>query len=536
MRIPPGVNEADFRAALNEFGNVVGNEWVLTSDEDVATYRDTYSPWKGEEQELVASAAVAPDTAEQVQEVMKIAHRYGIPMYPVSTGKNLGYGGAAPVHSGSVVLDLKRMNRILEFDETAGTVLVEPGVSYFDLFQYIMERNLPFWVDTPDPGWGSLIGNAIDGGMGGTYGMLRHHFEAHCGMEVVLADGEVLRTAMGAMPGAKTWQQFRWGYGPYLDGLFKQSNYGVVTKMGFWLGPKPEAFRRGTVFVPRFADLGPLIEVRNYLEDTMATNGMPEIGSPLLGGGDFSDPTSAAMYIRTDANIPELEREAASKGGFWSCRFAYYGNAGVIQAQWEHTKAMVKARIPDARFEDNEVFDLPATPEQMAQFKTHPTILGIPNLLAFQIGGRSAIYPNPTSGHMWFSPVIPRTGDAIIEANRVLVDAVADFNVPLLWFSPPVTIWPRGQMLVIGVPISADPEENQRMRKAFRNLIAVAAEHGWGEYRTPPIYQDFVQSTYSFNDHIQLRVSEALKDALDPKGILSAGRYGIWPKHLRDKS
>lgn len=213
MKIPTGISETDFRSALTAFAQIVGKEFVFTEDGDVDLYKDAYSPWKGEPGELVASAAVAPDNAEQVQEVMKVANKYGIPIYPVSTGKNLGYGGSAPVYSGSVVLDLKRMNRILDFDERTGTVLVEPGVSYFDLFHYIQERNLPFWVDTPDPGWGSLIGNALDGGMGGTYGMLRHHFESHCGMEVVLASGEVLRTGMGAMPQANTWQQFRWGYG-----------------------------------------------------------------------------------------------------------------------------------------------------------------------------------------------------------------------------------------------------------------------------------------------------------------------------------
>ncbi len=39
--------------------------------------------------------------------------------------------------------------------------------------------------------------------------------------------------------------------------------------------------------------------------------------------------------------------------------------------------------------------------------------------------------------------------------------------------------------------------------------------------------------TYSFNDHVLRRFNETIKDAVDPNGILSAGRYGIWPKHLR---
>jgi 4-cresol dehydrogenase (hydroxylating) len=44
---------------------------------------------------------------------------------------------------------------------------------------------------------------------------------------------------------------------------------------------------------------------------------------------------------------------------------------------------------------------------------------------------------------------------------------------------------------------------------------------------------DECAAAYSFNDHALLRLHEKIKDALDPNGVLSAGRYGIWPKHLR---
>lgn len=65
------------------------------------------------------------------------------------------------------------------------------------------------------------------------------HFGMHCGMEIVLPNGELIRTGMGAMAdtstehgSANTWQLFQYGFGPYADGLFSQSNYGIVTKMG----------------------------------------------------------------------------------------------------------------------------------------------------------------------------------------------------------------------------------------------------------------------------------------------------------------
>src|SRR5208282_4070118 len=154
MRVPPGVKPSDFADALRQFEEAVGKEWVFTSDEDIALYRDAYSPFLGEPDEIVASAAVAPDGVEQVQAVMRIANRYKIPIYPISTGKNLGYGGSAPNYSGSVIVDLKRMNRIIEVDDKRNFCIVEPGVSYFDLYRYVVDHNLNVILDVPDPGWG----------------------------------------------------------------------------------------------------------------------------------------------------------------------------------------------------------------------------------------------------------------------------------------------------------------------------------------------------------------------------------------------
>ena len=259
MRTPPGVSAADFDKALKQFGDAVGSQWVFTSDDAVNTYKDAYSPFRGEADERVASAAVAPETVEQVQKIVRTANQYSIPLYTISTGRNLAYGGSAPVYSGSVVLDLKRMNRILDLNEEQAYALVEPGVSYFDLYRRIRDRKMKLWIDCPDPGWGSVIGNALDHGAGRTPLPYRDHFGAHCGMEVVLGTGDIVRTGMGALPESKQWQHFQYGAGPSSDGLFAQSNLGVVTKMGFWLLPEPEATMTGQISVPKHDDIVPQI-------------------------------------------------------------------------------------------------------------------------------------------------------------------------------------------------------------------------------------------------------------------------------------
>ncbi len=393
MVLPPNVSAADFASALAEFKAAVGSEWVFSSDEDVALYRDSYSIYWGEREERVASAAVAPSKVEEVQQVVRIANKYRIPLYPISTGRNLTYGGSAPTLSGSVVVDLKRMNRILELDEKRHFALVEPGVSYFDLYNYIKERNLKVMLDVPDPGWGSPMGNSLDHGVGYGMGPFRDHFGSHCGMEVVTPEGDVIRTGMGAIPGSDSWQDFHYGAGPSVDGLFAQSNFGIVTKMGFWLMPMPEAYLSGTVTVPLYRDLDPLVQEVSYLEDSYLT-GMPRYFSP-SGGGLFAPPSPALIALMQNGwpSMDALEAFVKSQGRpAWAVTLQFYGPEETVRANWQAAKRRFSKAIPGAAFQDGEFLTLPIPPEKEAALPDKPRF-GIPSLEVFTIVTR-----NPLNG------------------------------------------------------------------------------------------------------------------------------------------
>ena len=550
MRLPPGLSAPQFAAAIAKFKQAIGEPWVFTSEEDLALYRDAYSPFWDEPEERLASAALAPQSTEEVQGLLRIANEHGVPIHAISTGKNLGYGGSAPTYSGCVVLDLRRMNRILEVNEEQAYCVVEPGVSYFDLYRYLQERKIRLWADVPDPGWGSVLGNAIDRGAGYTSVQYRNHFDAHCGMEVVLANGELLRTGMGAMPGAQTWQMYKSGFGPWVDGIFSQSNFGVVTKMGFWLMPEPEAYLKGAVHLPRYSDLNPLVATMTHLENSRVFSGYPDLLSPALGtpglaglhqflinGPEARDEEYRTLITR-GAPAEEYEPYALRHGiPFWTATFPFYGPEKVIRAQWEHVQERFRAVSPGAKFEEHEFYRFPLTEAQVARVE-YPAQFGIPSLRTFQIGARSPWNPAPPSdGHMWFSPIIPRTAEAILKANAVIGPVLRSVGAPMAFgMSVPVPCWERSFIFVIAFPISKDPAVNKKTRAAFRRIIEVAAENGWGEYRTPVAFQDDVMRTYSFNNHALRRFHERVKDAVDPNGILSPGRYGIWPKHLRKGS
>jgi 4-cresol dehydrogenase (hydroxylating) len=81
--------------------------------------------------------------------------------------------------------------------------------------------------------------------------------------------------------------------------------------------------------------------------------------------------------------------------------------------------------------------------------------------------------------------------------------------------------------------VFADAEKNRRRRELFSKLVKACGEKGWAEYRAPVVFQDDAVAPFSFNNYSQRRFLETIYDAIDPNGILSPGRSGIWPKHLR---
>jgi 4-cresol dehydrogenase (hydroxylating) len=224
-------------AALVEWRTLLGEDGVAPDEEALNRYARTTQPAGTR-----PCCVLYPDSTEAVQETVRIAAAHGAGLYPISRGRNWGYGDACAPEDGSAIVDLSRMDRILEIDAELGYAVVEPGVTQQQLYEELQRRAPGFWMDCTGAGRGaSVVGNALDRGFGHTpYG---DHMRTSCGLEVVLADGRVLHTGFGHYAGAKAARVFPYGVGPWLDGLFTQSNLGIVTKLGLWLYPEPEAFR-----------------------------------------------------------------------------------------------------------------------------------------------------------------------------------------------------------------------------------------------------------------------------------------------------
>jgi 4-cresol dehydrogenase (hydroxylating) len=203
---------------------------------------------------------VQPSTTAEVQEVVRIAGRHRLALHPISCGKNWGYSDACATLDGQVIVDLRRMNRIVEVNEELAYATIEPGVTQGQMAAYLEEHHHTLWVDATGAGPdASIVGNTLERGFGHTVNGDR--FLNSCGLEVVLPDGRLLRTGFGHYESA----QAAWGVGPYLDGLFTQSNLGIVTLMTFWLIPRPESYRFFMFSVQREDDVGALVDALRSL-------------------------------------------------------------------------------------------------------------------------------------------------------------------------------------------------------------------------------------------------------------------------------
>lgn len=509
---PNSIDPSALARAFKAFGTAIGADNVFTSAEDQSAYSDHFA---ADDTLHRPSGAVAPATVEQVQAIVRIANQYRVPLWPISRGKNFGYGGAAPVLKGSVVLDLSRMKKI-EVDAESGTVLVEPGVSFFDLHDFLQARKLPLWLSVPGNSWGSVAGNALDRGVGYTpYG---DHAARICGLEVVLPEGDLMRTGMGAMKNSPNWQLYKPGFGPSWDTMFCQSNFGIVTKLGLWLMPEPESVLGLNVEFDKPEDIGWAVDVLAPLRRDGIIQQSPSFGNWMRAAAVM---TRREQWTQPDKPLDESVITAIRRQfdiGWWSVSIRVYGPLDINEAALRYIRKAFNGKpvlsIKESRWMKGE--PSLGTPET-----------GVP--VSFPLA--NANWYTGRGGHVSFSPVLPARGDLALAQFRRTKALYDQYRMD---YHASFSMGDRSMTNVNQVLFDRDdPDMVRRTDALFRNLVADAQQRGYGEYRTHIEYMDLVADTFDFNGHALRRLNEKVKDALDPNGILAPGKSGIWPAGRR---
>ncbi len=180
-----------------------------------------------------------PRKIEDIQALIAQSRVTGIPLYPISKGFNWGYGSHSPVKDGCALVDLSKMDSILNAEAISRdnpVAIIEPGVTQIQLYNFLIKNAPELKFNVTGSGKDtSLIGNSLDRGVG----YLGPRKNDLFGLEIITGTGEILRTGFRRLgdssPLAST---HPFGLGPILDGLFFQSNFGVVTSACLKLYPK----------------------------------------------------------------------------------------------------------------------------------------------------------------------------------------------------------------------------------------------------------------------------------------------------------
>ncbi|MBI2423159.1 MAG: FAD-binding oxidoreductase [Candidatus Hydrogenedentes bacterium] len=491
--------------------------------------------------EVRPACVLYPASTAEVERVVAVANAHQIPLYPLSRGKNWGYGDACAPAEGMAIVDLSRMNRILELNTEYGYVRIEPGVSQGELHDYIAQHAPGYWLDCTGAGPdASIAGNTLERGFGHT--AYADHLRTSCNFEVVLGTGVRISTGFGHFGNAVAANLFPYGLGPSLDGVFTQSNFGIVTALTVWLLPRPQAFRSFYIKVKEERHLAEIVERLRPLRMQGILNSAVHIGN------DIRVFTSQQQYPWMEAAgktpLPlALRRQLrdASRLGAWNITGSIMGSRAQVRAAARELKAAMRAVgftlfVTDARLDWGDALaraiswlpvgralarNLEALRPNYGLLKGIPTTFPLKSLQWRLREPGGSLDPLETRcGLMWVAPVLPLSG-AHAEAVLRLVEPIFTRH----GFDLPVTFTLLNDRSMVAVMnISFDKrveEEGAAAAQCYEEAQQALRAAGYYPYRAG------IQAMPSLweNSAPYAGVLTSLKQAFDPNGIIAPGRY-----------
>lgn len=523
-------------SVLSEWADVVGPSNVIT-DEAPLHEAETGTFATGHR----IPAIIRPGSRQEVQECLRIASRFGTPIYPISSGKNWGYGSRMPSADLCVLLDLGRMNRIVDFDEDLAYVTVEPGVSQAQLYAFLQERGSRLWMDvTGASPQCSLIGNAVERGFGHTpYG---DHFAHSCGLEVVLPNGEVIETGFARYPAAKAAPTYRWGVGPSLDGLFSQSNLGIVTRMTIWLMPAPEYFQAYYFRCPSHDGLPALIDALRPLRMDSTIRSSSHIANDYKVLSALQQYPWDRVHGRTPLGPTEMtDFREELKIGAWNGSGALYGTRAQVREARRLLRRALAGKASRLEFLDDRklrVASLFAKPYELISGWKLERMLAVLKPVFGLMKGIPTDHPlfstywrkrtpppaqmdpdRDGCGLLWCSPVVPNQGRHAVEVSSLATELVLRHG-----YEPAISLTVLTERTIACIiSIGFDRHvagEDMRALACHRDLLQQLAQRGYHPYR---LSVDAMSAMGPRNSYVDLL--HGIKMTVDPTGILSPGRY-----------
>jgi 4-cresol dehydrogenase (hydroxylating) len=319
---------------------------------------------------------------------------------------------------------------------------------------------------------------------------------------------------MGAMADSPCWNLHPYGFGPNWDQMFVQSNYGVVTKLGMWLMPKPESIVALDMELDLADDLGWAIDTLAPMRRDGLIQQSPSLGNWLRAAAVLTQRSD--WYDRPGA-LPDSVIDAIRRQfnlGWWSINLRFYGPLEITEAT---------ANVVERAFAARTTYPMRRSLWTDGQPRELQPFAGVPITFPLQ----NASWHGGRGGHVGFSPVLPQSGARALAQFRRTYARYTEFGMD---YHGSFALGERHITNVNQVLFNKDDAAMvQQVDRFFRALVADASQERYGEYRAHIDYMDLIAGTYDYNDGALRRLNERVKHALDPNGIIAPGKSGIWP-------
>ena len=343
-------------------------------------------------------------------------------------------------------------------------------------------------------------------------------------MEVVLANGDAVRTGTGGLEGGTSWQTSKWGYGPYVDGLFTQSNLGIITKLGVWLmkGPPPGGYVPFLMKFPKVEMLADIIKTLMPLRlSQIIPNACIVVNAGWEAAGYFTYDANGrgtnrdTFYKKKDSLPPEVFQQIMDRYGCgaWNFYAALYGSPEQVALNWKYVSGAFKQKFGD---QVKIVTEKEAQGDPIFEYRRQ-LMMGGSTLQEFGLynwrGG---------GGSMWFAPVAAARPSECDKQMKLATDILNKYGFD--YVAEFIVGWRDMHHIIDLLYDRTQQEEMKRAYRCFDELLSTFTRNGWGTYRTNTAFMGKVAASYGPE---MMKIHRALKQALDPNNILAPGKSGI---------
>lgn len=460
------------------------------------------------------SAVVWPTTEEEIQTLVDLCNQHGLSLHPVAQGRNWGYGTAQGSQPGQIIMHLGAYNKVLEVNDSLAYARVQSGVSQQNLYDALIEADSHMQLDITAAGkHASVVGNILERGFGHTD--YSDRFANILAMKVLLPNGKIIETGMNMIADARAKHVYPYGVGPVVNGLFSQSNFGIVLEMTIALQPKPE-YNANAIVLVRDADVAPKLvaAIAQLKKDGVVTSG-----------------------VHTASLARALGEQTKNAPGQWITTASFSGPKKIALARYKHFKKALNKAVPGLRIlllndfrwrilsalNRNGKVPPVAQLEQVLDLKLgRPTDTPLKTLLDFPQAHSQLKTDEFPACFRWICAVSTAQESDLEKMMSTCREVFSQFGYGERYTLTNVS--PRAVVLIANIRYDRTEEAIEKAQRFYKTLDSALINAGFPPYRSGSGMFDAV-SPYLNEDNLSLLT--AIKQGIDPNNILSPGKYWI---------